>query len=156
MVENASTFSQMGTAVWRFKSPGSLRSAKLTFRNVQHSKTFPRLDTEDGGSRLLRNVSNCSPVDMHNIQEDSNLQRRCEELKSRKQTAVSSETLQAMYRTKHHGIIFKKATISYCYCTLGYQRPSKHYMLGEQFVKSRKFYKFKQSDVYWTAHHCDN
>jgi len=142
MVENASRFPQMGTAVWRFKSPGSLRSVKLTFRKVQHTKTFPLLDPEDGGGRLLRNVGNYSLVDVHNIQEDSNLQHRCKDSKSRKQTAVSSETLLAMYRTKRHGIIFKKATISHWYCTLGYQSLSKHYMLGEQFVKRRKLYKF--------------
>jgi len=132
----------MGTAVWRFKSPGSLHSLKLTFRKVHHSKTFPLLDPEEGGSRLLRNVGNYSPVDMHNIQEDSNIQRRCEDLKSRRHTTVSSETLLAMYRTKRHGIIFKRVTILYCYCTLGYQSLSKHHMLGEQFVKRRKFYKF--------------
>jgi hypothetical protein len=147
MIENTSRFSQMGTEIWRFKSPGSLRSVDFSFRKVQHFKKFRLLDPEDGGTRLLRYVGNYSPVDTHNIQEDSNLQHRREESKARKDTIGSSETLLAMYCTKRYGIISKKVTIPYCYCTLGYQSLSKHYMFGEQFVKRQKFYKCKQGTL---------
>ena len=82
MIENPSRYSQKATAVWRFTSPGSLHSVKLTFRKVQHSKKFQLFYPADGGTRFLRNVGSYSPVDKHNIQEDFNLQNRCENLKS--------------------------------------------------------------------------